>query len=135
MTNTQLMYFRAARNVSLESDFRRVHIGCVVVNKHRIISTGFNSSQRTHALQVELNRKRFSENSDGMLHAEVSALLPVINKVDLTKATLYIYRENLKGEIAMCRPCKGCLSLIKACGIKKIYYTTPDGFAEEYLED
>ena len=70
-----------------------------------------------------------------MLHAEVAALLPVINKFDLSEAVVYIYRENKLGQLAMCRPCKGCMSFIKACGIKKIYYTTYDGYAEEYLED
>lgn len=51
------------------------------------------------------------------------------------EAVLYLYRENKLGELAMCRPCKECMSFIRACAIKKIYYTTYDGYAEEYLED
>lgn len=135
MTKTQLSYFKKARNISYESNFPRVHIGCVVVNKHKIISSGCNKQTKTHRLQVELNKKRFSPDSVGKLHAEVCALLSVINKIDLSDATLYIYREDKRGNLALCRPCKGCMSLIKACGIKKIYYTTSDGYAEEYLED
>ena len=135
MTKRQLNYFRQARDASYMSDFPRVHIGAVVVHKHKVISKGCNSGRKTHKIQAELNKKRFSEDSAGMLHAEVAALLPVVNKVDLTGATIYVYRENMLGDIAMCRPCKGCMSFIRACGIKKIYYTTPDGYAEEYLED
>lgn len=135
MTKRQLNYFRQARDASYMSDFPRVHIGAVVVHKHKIISKGCNSGRRTHKIQAELNKKRFSEDSSGMLHAEVAALLPVVNKVDLTGATIYVYRENMLGDIAMCRPCNGCMSFIRACGIKKIYYTTQDGYAEEYLED
>lgn len=135
MTKTQLSYFRKARDISYESNFPRVHIGCVVVNKHKIISKGCNSYSRTHRIQSELNKKRFSEPSSGMLHAEIAALLPVVNKTDLSGATLFLYRENMQGEIAMCRPCKGCMSFIRACGIKKVYYTTAEGFAEEHLED
>ena len=129
MTKRQISYFRYAKDISYESDFPRVHIGCVVVNKHRIISKGCNSHTRTH------NKKRFTESSTGMLHAEIAALLPVVNKVDLSGATLYLYRENMQGDIAMCRPCKGCMSFLRACGIKKIYYTTNEGYAEEHLDD
>lgn len=59
------------------------------------------------------------ECSSGMLHAEIAALLPVINKFDLSQAVIYVYRENKLGQLAICRPCKGCMSFIKACGIKK----------------
>lgn len=135
MTKRQLSYFKQAKDASYQSDFPRVHIGAVVVNKHKVISKGCNSATRTHRIQAELNKKRFSEDSVGMLHAEVAALLSVVNKVDLTGATIYVYRENMLGDIAMCRPCKGCMSFIRACGIKKIYYTTSEGFAEEHLED
>lgn len=135
MTKRQLNYFRQARDASYMSDFTRVHIGAVIVHKHKVISKGCNSATRTHKIQAELNKKRFDENSTGMLHAEVAALLPVVNRVDLTGATIYVYRENMLGDIAMCRPCKGCMAFIRACGIKKIYYTTSEGFAEEHLED
>ena len=135
MTKKQISYFRQAKYASENSDFPRIHIGAVVVNKHNIISSGCNKQTKTHRLQVELNKKRFSPDSVGKLHAEVCALLPVINKVDLSDATIYVYREDRKGNLALCRPCKACMSLIKACGIKKIYYTTYDGYAEEYLDD
>lgn len=133
MTKRHISYFRSAKMISLSSDYPRIHIGCVVVSKHNIVSTGCNSRTRTHKLQSELNRKRFSSDSLGMMHAEVAALLPLINKTDLTNATLYIYRESCNGELAMCRPCKGCMSLIRELGIKKIFYTTDSGFAEEFI--
>lgn len=135
MTKKQLRYFNQAKQVANQSDFPRVHIGAIVVYKHQVISRGCNTFTRTHRIQSQLNRKRFNADSSGMLHAEVAALLPVINKFNLEEAVLYLYRENKLGELAMCRPCKGCMSFIKACGIKKIYYTTCDGCAEEYLED
>ena len=135
MTKRQLRYFNQAKEVAQQSDFPRVHIGAIVVYKHQVISKGCNTSSKTHRIQSQLNRKRFNANSSGMLHAEVAALLPVINKFDLSQAVIYVYRENKLGELAMCRPCKGCMSFIKACGIRKIYYTTYDGYAEEYLAE
>ena len=128
MTKTQSSFFRIAL-----SDFPRVKIGAVVVNKHHIISSGCNSKQRTHRIQSDYNRKRFDGYSPGMLHAEVSALLPLINKVDLSKATIYVYREYKDGTLGMCRPCKACMALIKELGIRKIHYTTVDGYTEEYI--
>lgn len=133
MTKSQHSFFRIARNVSRMSNFPGAKIGAVVVNKHRIISSGYNSKDKCHRLQVELNKKRFNEPSKGAVHAELDALLPLINKVDLSNATMYIYREYKDGTIAMCRPCKSCMSIIRRCGIKKIYYTTPEGYAEETL--
>ena len=133
MTKTQSSFFRVAKNVSELSDFPRVKIGAVVVNKHRIISSGYNSKHKTHRLQAEYNKERFDGYSSGMIHAEMSALLPLINRVDLSKATLYVYREQKNGELGMCRPCKACMAIIKELGIKKIHYTTPDGYAEEYI--
>lgn len=135
ISKTQRSYFNAAKECSYQSDFPRVHIGAAVVLKHKVISRGWNSATRTHRLQAELNKKRFQVPSLGQLHAEVAALLPVINKYDLSGATLYVYRESLNGNVVMSRPCAGCMSLIRACGIKKIYYTTPEGFAEEHLLD
>lgn len=133
MTKSQISFFRAAKNISYQSDFPKVHIGCVVVDKHKIISKGCNSYTRTHKLQAELNKKRFTELSTGMLHAEIAALLPLVNRYELTNASLYIYRENMNGNLALCRPCKGCMSFIKTLGIKKIYYTTSEGYAKEYI--
>lgn len=134
MTKTQISFFNVAKHVSKLSDFPKVNVGAIVVNKHRIISSGCNSAQRTHRIQVEYNKKRFNEPSTGMLHAEISALLPLINKTDLSKADVYVYRELRNGNLGMSRPCKACMALIKELGIRKVFYTTNDGFAEEALK-
>lgn len=134
MTKRQMSFFRIARNVSQMSDFPRIHIGAIVVNKHKIISSGYNSGSKCHRLQAELNQKRFHTPSRGEIHAELDALLPLINKVDLSGAHLYVYREYGDGSLAPCRPCKACMSIIRRCGIKKIFYTTKDGYAMEQLE-
>ena len=76
--------------------------------------------------------KFFKVFSYGPKHAEFAALLPLIRKrVDLTGATIYVYRETADKKLAMARPCPRCMSLIKKYGIKRIKYSTPDGFAVE----
>lgn len=129
-------YFNAAKAVSKLSDHKQ-QIGCVVVASHHIISSGHNSSTKCHRLQAELDQKYFNlNNSKGPVHAEFSALLPLINKrIDLRYATLYIYRQHKDGSFALARPCARCMQLIRTYGIRKIKYTTEDGYATEKLLD
>lgn len=124
-------YFKAARNISKLSN-HRCKIGCVVVNGHRIISSGHNSATKTHALQTKIDKEYFSCDCAGYLHAETDALISLINSgINLSRATVYVYRSMRNGEMGMARPCPRCMGLIKKLGIKKINYSTPEGFAEE----
>ncbi len=133
MTKTQTSFFRMAKSVSELSDFPRIKIGAVVVNKHRVISSGRNSYVRRHPIQTIYDKERFDGPSRGCLHAEIDALIPLLHKVDLSRASMYIYRECKNGSLGLCRPCAACMKIIKDVGIKKIYYTTYDGYAEEHI--
>lgn len=133
ISNTQKAYMLAAKAVSKLSDHHQ-QLGCVIVNKHKIISSGYNSSTKCHRIQAELDSKLFGDTCLGKVHSEVSALIPLIKtRVDLTRATIYVYREHKDGTLAMARPCTRCMSLIKQFGIKTIVYTTDDGIATEKL--
>lgn len=127
-------YFKAAEGVSSLSD-HRCQIGCVVVKNHRIISSGHNSRDITHAFQARIDKRYFGVECKGVLHAETCALLPLIrNRVNLSNATIYVYRQTRDGKISMSRPCPRCMSVIKQCGIKSVNYTTPDGYASESIK-
>ena len=128
-------YFKAARSIS-ELSNHRCKIGCVVVSSHKIISSGHNSATNTHAFQARIDKKYFGCECAGYLHAETDALLPLIrNNVDLSKASIYIYRRMKNGGVGMARPCPRCMSIIKQAKIRDINYTTDDGFANEYIVD
>ena len=132
MTKTERAMFQVAKTVSALSDHPQHKLGCVVVNKHRVISTGYNSKTRCHPLQHQIDTKRFGVECRGCVHAETSALIPLIrDKVDLTKAAIYIYREHKDGTLAIAKPCPGCESLIRACGIRNIFYSVEGGYATE----
>jgi deoxycytidylate deaminase len=131
MTKTERAYFAAAKAMSELSDHRH-KLGVVVVNKHRIISTGFNSDTKCHKVQALLDKDRYGCECPGKIHAETSALLPLIrDNVDLHRATIYIYREHRNGSRALARSCPSCQKLIRQCGIKRMYYTVENGFAYE----
>lgn len=128
-----IAYFKTAKAVSELSDFPRVHIGCVITNGHRIISSGFNS-RRSHPLQKKLNKERFSEDSSHLLHAESAALIPLLDKdIDWKKCSIYIYREHKDGRRALACPCLSCQKLIKQLGIRHIYYTGNDSYIYENI--
>lgn len=131
MTKTERAMFRAAKSVSEMSD-HRVKIGCVVVNKHRIISSGYNSHTKCHRTQAMLDKEIFGCDCPGKLHSETAALLPLIKDgVDLSRASIFVYREHKDGSIACAKPCARCERLIKKLGIKRVYFTIENGFAEE----
>ena len=131
MTKTEKAMFRAAKAVSEMSD-HRVKIGCVVVNKHRIVSSGFNSRSKCHKIQAILDKEIFGCDCPGKMHAETTALIPLIRDgVDLSRAAIFVYREHKDGTIACARPCARCEKLIRSIGLKRIFYTVENGFAEE----
>lgn len=134
MTKTELSYFKAAKAVSGLSNHPQ-QIGAVVTLKHRIVSSGSNSDTKTHPLQKQYNRYRFDEDTPHKCHAELLALLPLIrDDVDLSSASIFIYREHKDHSLACARPCRSCMKLIRDCNIKRVYYTTEDGYAKEDLK-
>ena len=135
MTRKEEAFFKAAKAVSDLSDHPKYKIGAIVVSKHRIVSSGVNSNSKTHPLQKQYNRYRFADDCAHKCHAELAALLPLIrDEEDLSGSSVFVYREHKNGIRAMARPCKSCMALIKDCGIRRIFYTTEDGFAREDLK-
>ena len=135
LSNTEKSYFKIAHQVAMQSNHPQHKIGCIVVLGHRIISSGHNSKDKTHAFQVKLDKKYFNDDKcKGPKHAEIDALLPLITKgYDLRKATLYIVREKRYKTQGMAHPCSRCMSVIKKLGIRKLKYTTDDGYANEVI--
>ena len=134
MASIKYKYFKLAKNIAELSDFPRSHIGCVVVYKGKVISTGYNCT-KTHPLQKVYNGERFEDDSTPhSLHAETHALCLIRNvDIDWNKVVIYNYRQHKDGSYGLARPCKSCMKLIRDFGVRKICYTTNDGFAEEEI--
>ena len=121
LTKREIAYFKAAKAMSELSDHKH-KLGCVIVDKHRIISSGHNSNTKGHRLQFELNFSICKENASSKIHAETAAILPV-RGLDLSKASIFIYREHKDGSYGLAKPCAACEKLIRKAGIRHIYYT------------
>ncbi len=126
---------KVAKSVSETSEHHKTHIGAVVVQSHNILSVGVNTL-KSHPIQARYNHYRDfpTETIRHCLHAEMGAVLRAERlSENLSSATLYIYRENKKGKLAMCRPCPACMKKIKEVGIRKLVYTTDSGIAKETI--
>ena len=131
---TNKAYFRAAKAVSELSDYPIHKLGCVIVKGHRIVSSGHNHKHKCNPLQAKLDTEKYKVQCPGKLHAEIMALLPLIrDKVDLSNASIYIYREHKDGTLAMARPCSSCQKIIRQMKIKRCFYTIENGYAVEKL--
>ena len=87
-TKTQQSFFRAADAVASLSDHKQTKLGCVLVDKHRIISSGHNSSTRCSPIQKQMDTARFGspDQHKGPVHAETACLLPLIRQgYDMTR--------------------------------------------------
>lgn len=133
-------YFKFAREASTQATYRGSHnfapaIGAVAIYKGSIVATAYNAN-KTSPLQAKYNVYRFKDSTTlDKVHAEISLIQKIRWKfgdsIDWSKVQIYLYREYKDGKLAPSRPCESCLTLIKELGIKKIYYTTEDGYVEE----
>ena len=133
MTKREERFFEVAKQVSFTSAYDRIKIGAIIVYKKQIVSVGTND-YKSHPLQKQLNRYRDCDITKlkHYIHAEISAILRS-NEESLNGAYIFVYREDLNHMLASCRPCAACMAEIKHAGIKRIYYTTRDGYCREDL--
>lgn len=106
----------------------RYQMGCVLTQRTTIISAGHNRS--TGSIPYQVYGTHYISSSYGFIHAEVDALLQVLPglnaKLDC-RTTAYIAGLSPAGNVLFSKPCKGCQTVLKMCGIRRVYYATPDG--------
>ena len=135
-TKKQQSFFRVADAVASLSDHKQTKLGCVLVDKHRIISSGHNSSTRCSPLQKQMDTARFGfpDQHKGLVHAETACLLPLIRQgYDMSRSDLYIIRRHRNGSLALSKPCPGCMSLLRANGVRRVFFSVEGGFSEERI--
>lgn len=115
-------FFELARKVSLNSS-SEPRLGCVIVQKNKIISVGFNNMKKTHPK---------SPHPFQTLHAEVHALIGCSYE-DTKGAIVYLYREKKSGLLGLSKPCPSCELALRIAGIKKVYFTSDVGYQELLL--
>lgn len=132
-------FFRFAREAAKKSDYcgsgSSPHLGAVAVYKGSIVAEAFNTN-KTSPLQAQYNVYRYHNPSlPPKQHCE-NLLVQRLrwkfgDSLDWSRVHIYIYRELKDGTLAMARPCRSCFHLLRDLGVRKVYYTTENGYAEE----
>ena len=118
----KLKFFELARRTSFKSP-SKFKLGCIITNKNRVISFGFNQMHKTHP--------KFPTHSN-TIHAELHCLIGL--PYEETKgSTCYVYREAFNGNLANSRPCPVCYTALKHAGVKEICYSTREGYKSEKI--
>ena len=121
-------YVDIAKAVAGESTYPSFRHGAVLVNGNAVINKSCNKYGYSRFAA------RFRRRDEGMatVHAELGSILNV-DRAKTEGATVYVVRINNQGETLMSRPCNMCAAAMKHCGIKKVIYSTNEGFVSETL--
>lgn len=118
----KLKFFDIAKKMAFKSP-SRFKLGCVIVNKNRIVGLGRNHMNKTHPR---------CKTYGNYVHAELDALIGSDYK-ETKNAIAYVYRETLNGTLAKSRPCPVCMEALRLAGISQVCYTVENGFHKEVL--
>lgn len=66
------------------------------------------------------------------LHAEEAAVLGVARQIT-TGSSVYVARIGKRKEWRMSKPCPKCEAVLRFVGVKRVYYTTDDGYGVMYV--
>ena len=112
-------YFTLARNEATKVD-HHIRVGAVLATKRCPVAVGKNSPLKTHPLVSSYNPLK-------TVHAEFDAIIGIDRSL-VQGGTMYVYREKFSGELGMAKPCPMCEAFLKHMGLKRVYYTTEDGY-------
>jgi tRNA(Arg) A34 adenosine deaminase TadA len=94
-------------------------LGAVIVNRKKIEVAKFNCL-KSHPKLCKYYEYPY-------LHAEASCILS-LGLDNCADKSIYVVRVRKDGTTALAKPCSSCQRLIADVGIKKVYYSTLDGF-------
>ena len=134
-------FFKVAKKCAETSNYNgasSARIGAVAVFRRSVIAQGRNQD-KTHPLQQQYNIYRYNVNGNHYYPSKMHAEMEIISKIryldiNFNEVEIYVYRETKDGRKALARPCAACTKALRDLGIKKVYYTTNDGYCEERYE-
>lgn len=126
---------KSAVAVAMASPSKK-RVGSILLRKRKIISAACNYDKKTHPIQEKyaILASRIHDNDDyslkRFLHSETLCIIRAREKGD----TIVIARVGGHGgnKLRNSRPCPLCTLFLKHHGIKKIHYSTPNGFMFEH---
>ncbi len=106
-------YMSISKTVASRSTCDRKHVGCVIVNNNRILSTGYNGSISGDDHCCDVGCLVVDGHCIRTIHAEVNCIAQAaLNGVSVNGGTAYITAS----------PCWNCFKVLANSGIKRIVY-------------
>jgi len=97
--------------------------------KNKLLAIGQNNPEKTHTQALFLAKRFNTDLKYPYLHAETDLISRLWGKHYIDgNMKMVIVRLNKRGELRNSKPCSRCSKIIKALGIKEIYWSTDDGF-------
>lgn len=115
-------FLASAQDIGNMSKITHFRMGAVLVKGKKIVSSGYNR----YTGETEKIARKYNIQNLWSLHAEMDAIIHCSE--DLKGLTIFVSGIKKNGRPMYCRPCNKCLKIIKATGIKNIYYSTKTGF-------
>ena len=98
-------------------------------HKNKLLAIGQNNPEKTHTQALFLAKRFNTDLKYPYLHAETDLISRLWGKHYIDgNMKMVIVRLNKRGELRNSKPCSRCSKIIKALGIKEIYWSTDDGF-------
>jgi len=117
-------FLKVAKQLASKTKDMRRGFGCVITDGNKIVSMGRNRRSHPGIPDLQLNGMRYWG-----LHAETEALIKAEGSV--RGMTIYIHGQNVcSGSSVNSWPCPLCEKVLKEKGIKRVIFTTKDGFEE-----
>lgn len=102
-------YFRLAKAVATKGDGKRQHrLGAIGIRNDGVLVGANNLCARNICPEA---------------HAEYR-----VCKMLTPDSVVFVVRVSRSNQLVMAKPCKNCRGIMKAKGVKKCYYSTPDGY-------
>jgi tRNA(Arg) A34 adenosine deaminase TadA len=104
-------------------------IGAILLRKSKVIVTATNLEKKTHPIQASFAEK-VGMKEKIYLHAEINALIKAKEDVD----TIVVARigGHSHNELRMSKPCPICQMALEIKQVRKVIYSTDDGFLYQY---
>ena len=137
--NRDELLLNKTKQLTYESSYtktcgKHMRVAASLYSGNTLICKGVNQN-KSHPIQEKYNQYLSFRRPSCKLHAEVAALLAADKtNCDMKRTTMYIARKlNIEG-FGNSRPCPACMAMIRDAGIRKIVYTTENGYAVEHIE-
>lgn len=119
-------YLQEALRLTELSTVKNQQHAAVCVIGGKIVSSGFNTREDPHTINVDNNRR---VSYDFSMHAEVAAIRNLSPKINIKKVKLIVIRKEMK----LSKPCEKCADVIRSSGIRNVYYSCDNSLVKFVL--